>query len=287
MIEKNDSGYFTTQEIADLFEVNVSTIKRWVDKGYLEAEKTPGNHRRITRNQIMEFIDSYPQYDAKSYVIRRLQEHAGDVDEDDRQAYAKALKAEQYEEAFEVVQHLFVQSTSMTDILDCVVLPVLQELEEAFVLDDANLIEANKQIIAIRTHLSSLLNLLPESDSGKTAIVACVPRDYYDVPLVLFELVLRQHGWKVVNLGINVSTAHMKEAAHEHNAQLMCLSQTRTSHYTLGCFHKISSFADKEDMKVAYYGLGWSNYLKRKANKLKHTRYINRFEKLEELIAEK
>ncbi len=51
--------YYSTRELAKLFRVNESTIKRWADKGELKCFKTPGGHRKYTPEHVVEFISKY------------------------------------------------------------------------------------------------------------------------------------------------------------------------------------------------------------------------------------
>ncbi len=45
-------NYCTTREAAEILGVSLRTAQQWVEKGYLQAWKTHGGHRRITRSSI-------------------------------------------------------------------------------------------------------------------------------------------------------------------------------------------------------------------------------------------
>lgn len=45
-------NYCTTREAAEILGVSLRTAQQWVEKGYLQAWKTSGGHRRITRGSI-------------------------------------------------------------------------------------------------------------------------------------------------------------------------------------------------------------------------------------------
>ena len=45
-------NYCTTREAAEVLGVSLRTAQQWVEKGYLQAWKTQGGHRRITRSSI-------------------------------------------------------------------------------------------------------------------------------------------------------------------------------------------------------------------------------------------
>lgn len=54
--------YCTTREAAELLGVSLRTVQLWAESGLLEAWKTEGGHRRISRNSVQRLLhgDSYP-----------------------------------------------------------------------------------------------------------------------------------------------------------------------------------------------------------------------------------
>lgn len=55
----NNKSVFTTGEIANLLHIHQTTVIDWVDKGILSSYKTPGGHRRISRDNLMSFLDEH------------------------------------------------------------------------------------------------------------------------------------------------------------------------------------------------------------------------------------
>ncbi|MBF0186977.1 MAG: response regulator [Magnetococcales bacterium] len=49
-----EKTYLTTSEVARLFGVAAPTIHDWIERGLLKAWKTPGGHRRISRQSVEE-----------------------------------------------------------------------------------------------------------------------------------------------------------------------------------------------------------------------------------------
>ncbi|MBI2059964.1 MAG: response regulator [Nitrospirae bacterium] len=46
----------STREAARVLEVDINTVKNWVDSGEIRAHKTVGGHRRILRHDLMAFM---------------------------------------------------------------------------------------------------------------------------------------------------------------------------------------------------------------------------------------
>jgi excisionase family DNA binding protein len=51
--------FFTTFEVAALCQVYHTTVINWINKGQLKAYTTPGRHRRIQRNDLLEFMHRF------------------------------------------------------------------------------------------------------------------------------------------------------------------------------------------------------------------------------------
>lgn len=49
--------YFTTHDIALMLNVTRVTVRNWIIKGRLEATTTPGGHRRISRRELIRFME--------------------------------------------------------------------------------------------------------------------------------------------------------------------------------------------------------------------------------------
>jgi excisionase family DNA binding protein len=50
---------FTTFEVAKMCNVDITTVINWVNTGKLTAYKTPGGHRRIRRNDFVDFLKKF------------------------------------------------------------------------------------------------------------------------------------------------------------------------------------------------------------------------------------
>lgn len=60
--ERSGPTYFTTFQVAKTLGVSAPTVVNWINAGLVVAHKTPGGHRRIAREDLLEFArtHSYP-----------------------------------------------------------------------------------------------------------------------------------------------------------------------------------------------------------------------------------
>jgi len=91
----------TSTEVGNLLQVNPSSVKKWVNEGYIIAFRTPGGHRRIRAADLVSFLDQH-----KIPVPKPLQE-AGRrrvivVDDDAGQLKALGRILKRYNERLDV-----------------------------------------------------------------------------------------------------------------------------------------------------------------------------------------
>jgi len=62
-----DKKVFTTFEVASVCRVSPATVISWVNKGKLKAYRTPGQHRRIMREELERFIRHFNLPDVEGF----------------------------------------------------------------------------------------------------------------------------------------------------------------------------------------------------------------------------
>ncbi|NOY24608.1 MAG: excisionase family DNA-binding protein [Oligoflexia bacterium] len=51
--------YYTTHQVAKLLGVSLATVVNWAKKGRIDAHRTPGGHRRISRDSLLKFCRDF------------------------------------------------------------------------------------------------------------------------------------------------------------------------------------------------------------------------------------
>ncbi|MBF0193611.1 MAG: response regulator [Magnetococcales bacterium] len=57
MTRPGDEPVLTASQTAKMFGVAVQTVHQWVEKGLLEAWRTPGGHRRILKKSVLSLLE--------------------------------------------------------------------------------------------------------------------------------------------------------------------------------------------------------------------------------------
>lgn len=154
-------------------------------------------------------------------------------------------------------QYALEQGIQATEILDDGLLPAINEVGELF---DKGKYFLPQLIASAETMKAAIEYLEPllEQTSGKkempTVVIATVEGDIHDIGKNLVALMLKNYGFKVIDLGKDVPKERIIEAARKHHASVIALSALMTT--TMQEMKKVIAYAreEKVDAKVIIGG---------------------------------
>ncbi len=256
---------FTPPQLAKLFKVNVSTIKRWVDKGYLVSNKTPGGHRRISRAQLRAFIRKYPQHSHNSYVLKRYTRQKTKIKKDGWKTYYAYIISEKNNKAFSYLEKSFVSGITISRIIKDFINPTLRHINTLHEQSQLSVYQVHRMQFQIRQHITQLNYLIIDEvpDKAPTALIACAPGEYYELPLQILALILKSHGWNPIVLGINISVDELLQAARDIKPNMIIPIRTYAVKNSTAYYNKLASYADKNNICIALGGPAWRKRVER------------------------
>lgn len=258
--------HFTPPQLAPLFGINVSTIKRWINKGYLRATVTAGGHRRISREQLMEFVKKYPHYAKSSYVLKRLHGKSFCPSADCWKKYYRFLRKSDNQNAEHLIEKLFLSGASIIEILHTVITPALRQMAREWAGNKISVYEEHRMSFDIRLHLLRLDQFIPNIPSKKPreAILACAPGEFHELPLQLVALILKMNGWKTHILGINIHIKELFKAAAAIKPRVIVISKTYSTQDATAYIQELMRYADKQAICLAFGGAAWHRESKKR-----------------------
>lgn len=240
--------------------VSESSLKRWVDRGLIRAEKTTGGHRRVGLSAILNYARVSGQNFTNPDVLD-LPEDLGatpaNIDLASRE-FAAALKNDSCAVARRVVLDLYLSGFPISTIFDTVLTPGIESIGQLWRQKKITVgVERNANTICSRI-LDELGGVIfAEHDSGRTAFSGtwyvhqawaemvghatrqrslrvdaspgpaetCVLTiDYVKLAEKMGELVLRDCGWHVSSVGTFDSFDKLFKAMDRERPQLTWLS---------------------------------------------------------------
>lgn len=118
------------------------------------------------------------------------------------------------------------------ELLNDILLPAINEVGDLFDKGKYFLPQLIASAEAMKTAIEYLEPLLAEASDGKempAIVIATVEGDIHDIGKNLVALMLKNYGFRVIDLGKDVSKERIIEAAKEYNASVIALSALMTT----------------------------------------------------------
>ncbi len=219
--------FLKTQRAAEALGVSASTVKRWVDQGMIQAARTQGRHRliplsearRLAREQGLGFTKLEAFTELGVEPVRGVDDRVLDLLEGH-------LREGRVRKGRALIESIYDSGTSAVDLGDKVIRPVMARLGHAWQVGSIDVYQEHESTAAVGSALAELVarhDSGAESD-GPLALGATPAGDPYTLPGLLCELVLREAGWRVRNLGVNLPLGSLASAVVEHRPKLVFLS---------------------------------------------------------------
>jgi corrinoid protein of di/trimethylamine methyltransferase len=139
---------------------------------------------------------------------------------------------------------------SPQDIIDESMIPAMEAIGQEF---EAGRVFVPNLLLSARAMKSALDILKPLMMAGQTStigtvVIGTVKGDLHDIGKNLVASMLEGRGFKVINLGTDVSKERFIEAAKENNADIICLSALLTT--TMDYMKEVVDAVRAEGMNV-------------------------------------
>jgi methanogenic corrinoid protein MtbC1 len=207
-----------------------STIKRWVDQGKIQANKSRGGHRRIALQEAIRFIRTsqtpvvhgeflgFPELNTvlEDVPNRSLQE-AGDV----LFSYLVNGKAEH---ARGLLLYYYLRGHGVAALLDEPVRTAMAQAGTLWKHDDTGIYYEHQATQICIQAIHFMESLLPVGQSRFLALGGAPPGDPYMIPSLGASCVLKEEGLQTINFGPNLPFESLARAVEEFEPKLVWLS---------------------------------------------------------------
>jgi excisionase family DNA binding protein len=230
---------FSTKELAEMWDVSESTVKRWADAGALPCRKTVGGHRKFELDDIVQFqsrcglaklpADLAAGSSDSPCEFKHLLETA------DYRALAERFRQAALAGQFDFVTHLFNKSQehgmSLATIGEELIRPAMREVGELWRTGKISVFDEHLVMLVTCAALTALHTNVEKKDKAKRlAIVGCAEGELHQLAALLVRDLLESEAWKVIYFGSPTPLFAFAEAVERFGPQLVCISITMADH---------------------------------------------------------
>jgi excisionase family DNA binding protein len=220
----SDERTYSTREVAQMWNVSESTVKRWADTAGLDCYRTPGGHRKFRLEDLCSF-QAQRAFEATGLLTTEEWEDPNLEVWLNTRNYAKVRdlllylgSQNQRGKVTGLLERLYLRGMRLEEIYDQVLVPLQKSVSRDISRGQALVLNNNlEEAIA---HLSP--KVIKRRKNGKTALCASPTRDGRMGVFVL-SVLLEVEGWDSMSLGENVSFDIMSEMVETEPINLVCL----------------------------------------------------------------
>ncbi|MBX2821143.1 MAG: cobalamin-dependent protein [Rhodothermaceae bacterium] len=258
----------TTRQAAELLDVHESSIKRWCSQNQLTCFQTPGGHRRIPFDALMDFSQTkgiaceLQVFDAYAEAVWE-----GLLDAEKKKDFqqladlgAHWIQGPEFYYMLKLLTLLKRQGYPLSAQMDKIIAPIMRTVGDAYLNGDLSIGNEHRITYLMRDLLvrmstgSEWADRTPNAPekSRPRAVLGCIRSQAHELGCLMAKLVLESHGWDVVYLGLNVPSEDFSRAQIEYDASLVCIALMPPSTYP-EVYHVIDLLEQVYDRNRPYH----------------------------------
>ena len=205
-------------EFARRVGVTPELLRAWEQRyGLLQPVRTPGGFRLYGEEdaeRVARMRQALDEGLSAAEAARVALEAAGSPDRLIEDARARLMSAIEYydEAALQAVLDDGLAAFGLEAFVRDLILPALSAVGRGWEQGRVEISQEHFASNLIRGRLLSLARLWGRG-LGPIALLACAPGEQHDISLLVFGLILRSHGWRIVFLGADTPLSTLQQTA--------------------------------------------------------------------------
>ena len=205
---------FTTNDVANMLQVDKSTVKRWTDEGKLKCFRTPGGHRKFRAEDLYQFMADYNYTISSPDIFPKLASDEAILHDMitrkefnvlDSVCFSASIKGNK-DEVLKLFIEAYRNGMSLALILDKIMRPTVKKISDLHSGGKLQLAEKQLALNCLSNAIVLLSDTIAKSSrAGKIAVCAMAENDGDDLELKALVVLLESQGIEVFNLGVGTT----------------------------------------------------------------------------------
>lgn len=279
---------FSTRELAQVWNVSESTIKRWADSGELSCYRTPGGHRKFHLENISTFQNKRG-FEATGLLTTEKWEDPEIEESLNGKRFNKVRETIRYlaqqnqrNRIKDLMERLYMRGMGLADLYDQILVPVMESGKSARL--SGELTAGQEKLIGnnLEEAMSILFpHLIRRRRNGRTGLCGA-PNDRCDLAVHAICRILEVEGWESLNLGGRVSFRVMAEMVEEEPVNLVCVSCTNSDVVHDDGFQALADVSENYRIPLILVGLAFADQETRM--RFPHDDYFDNYQSFQRYI---
>ena len=244
----------STADVARLFNVTETTVKRWADEGALKCQKTPGGHRKFVIKYVIEFAEKN-NIEPLGALEMPLEEDGSSglqlavLERDVRKLaheFVERLLTPGDSNLVHYLSYLYEHKIPLWQIYDDIIRLGFREIgsrweEGALGIEQEHL--ASYRTLDALARLQTQIHL--KEPNGRSALLSCPGDEQHEIGLRCLGYLLESEGWRVHYLGPRTPLGPLAHAIRDLHPTMVGISLTCSAEEKsrLGMFEELAAVA--------------------------------------------
>ncbi len=229
----SDERTYSTRELAQMWNLSESTIKRWADSGQLHCQRTPGGHRRFQVQNIRDFqtkhrfegtgLLTFAPWEDPDIEVSVNQKKLDKV----RDSILYLATQNQSVRIKDLLERLYIRGMTLVELYDDVLVPLTETAQEA--VKTGKLVRGQERLAGSNLE-EAMCNFFPRvirrRPNGRTGICGA-PENMCTQSINAIARTLEVEGWECLKLGENVPLDAMAQMVEQEPVNLVCVASSQ------------------------------------------------------------
>jgi excisionase family DNA binding protein len=224
--------FFNTNDVAQMLQVDKSTVKRWADEGKIKCFRTPGGHRKFSSDDVYGFMSSFhygvsaaqpaSQGDSDETIIKKIVEKK-EFNVLASVCFNSAIKGKK-DEALALFFEVYRAGVDLPSIFENILRPTLKRIRDTFIARKISPIElqmANNVLTSSVVQFGDMIRRQPKNN--RSIILVSTDVDKNDVEMNALSTLFEVQGFSVMNVGTGVNVDSVNQLIHRTKPYAVCL----------------------------------------------------------------
>ena len=280
MMQSNEDGFFTIQQVADITGLSKQVIRKWEERyGIINPKRMENGYRIYSKQDVQTLIKTKTLSEQghtlkqAALLVKDMEEvpeipivqenpvHDEQLNEYVFQLLEKGWHCDEIE--LNLILKQAYHHVGLQRFITNIVVPFLKEVGKKWENHEWDEFQESVSSLVVRDFLVQIRRNHPYRENAPFVLGACLPNEQHEVPLHLILVQFMLEGWKTQLIGTSPAPGAIESLVHKLKPDVVLLSVTTAIPFEKdpGLLERLDQFAEKQKDVPFYLGGQGISYL--------------------------
>jgi MerR family transcriptional regulator, light-induced transcriptional regulator len=274
MMQSNEDGFFTIQQVADITGLSKQVIRKWEERyGIIKPKRMENGYRIYSKKDVQTLIKT-KSLSEQGHTLKQAAFLVKDMDEVPEIPIVQENSVHHDEQLNEYVLQLLEKGWHCDEIelnlilkqayhrvglepfITNIVVPFLKEVGKKWENHEWDEYQESVSSLVVRDFLVQLRRNHQYRENAPFVLGACLPNEHHEIPLHLILVRFMLEGWKTQLIGTSPAPGAIESLVHKLKPDVVLLSMTTAIPFEKdpGMLERLDQFAENQKDISFYLG---------------------------------